>query len=312
MSMTSSSTPLHLTPNQVLQVRVANSARVMAIDEGQLWTYLQELGIESADTEDGLALLESETTQEGDARKIMVDNGKVKIARFKAGWAVLKGKAQTPAKPDTSDFSKLVEVLKPVSQLSDRDVIQKYSPECNQDILDHLTKVSNGRPFIVFKEDGLVDVDTSVVLLREARRRETPAQYPVVEGTKTTLQRTYRVGEFPMNFTEECPFHSDVNLVNGYCDRCGNTWTGIDESDRVLLRLAVNLGLIGTDVATITYWNTAFKTDAVKAHQMLLDIPKLELEYRERKEDNRLPVLKKRMSRSKSGVSDPFYVNKTY
>ena len=292
--------------------RITQAAKVMGISIDDLWRYLGALGIDN--DQDGQALLEAETTQEGDARAVMVEGKSgwpigekapqlVKIARFKAGWAVLKGKGTD--KTEKTELIQIMDALRPAAQLSDRDLLEKYGQDCPWDILEQLKLRSQGRACIIFKEDGeTIDVDTSLTLLREAKRKDTPLTYCVTTSIGISARRTYRIGEFPMMFVEECPIHQNTLLTNGYCDDCKLSWLKITQEDRIIVRVAHDAGAIDTNPAKIY---ELFKKIEEKNASFLLEIPVIELRYRELKEENKLPILRRKISRQSGG--DPFFVN---
>ena len=129
-------------------------------------------------------------------------------------------------------------------------------------------------------------------LLRKARVQETPATFFVREDLKQVL----RVGEYPLEVFYECPIHPQTLLVDGYCDECSKKWS-IEEYDRnVLLRLVVD----SDEVSDIRpYKNMAF-------NELAKEFPKVFIQYKELKTEGKLPSLKRKLSRSKSG--DPFRV----
>lgn len=296
------------------KTRVEQAAKVMGIGVDSLWAHLFALGIEN--TADGESLLVADTTTESDARAIMVD-GKgaypahvphtemVKIARFKAGWAVLKGRGQKPEVVDENDHAyagigKLVEAIKPVTQLKDKELLARYDLDAPSDVMEELKRRSHDRPFIVFDgETTRVMVDVSAELLSLARRHEVPSTYMV----DNKLVRTHRVGEFPMLFVEECPLHPDYILADGFCEKCQDTWKGVEDAKRVAARVALNLGAVhADDLAEIQ------GAMVLVGNGGLAGIPRVALELEELRCEKKLPVLRRRMSRT--GSSDPFYVKK--
>jgi hypothetical protein len=128
-------------------------------------------------------------------------------------------------------------------------------------------------------------------MLRLARRHETPGTFIV----SNEVCRVYRTGEFPLSWVEECPVHRNSILADGYCDECGLIWKNISEEERVMIRVGIDAGLLKPDVIA----------SGAKPHH-----PKLKLIYNELKEDGKLPILRKRISRG--GNSDPFFVHKQH
>lgn len=279
-----------------LQDKVTQAAKIMALDPKDLWQYLNILGIEN--NAEGQALLEAETTCEEDARELMVEGKgwpnqqksppKVKVARFKAGWAFLKGKSTPTNRSD--DIAKLIENFRPIGQFSDEELLRRYQEDAPTEILEELAKRSHKRSFVVFKA-GLneIDVKASLELLRIARRQETPNTYLV----NNQLTRTYRVGEFPMTYVEECPIHSQVILTNDYCEQCENSWSEITTEQRILVRVAKIIDKL-PPLIDLSDLISKFKNEP----EFLLKIPSIELRHRELKEENKLPTLRRKISQA--------------
>lgn len=294
-------------PTDVFQQKVEKAAQVMKITPVELMRHLADLGIEP--DADGLALLEASTTQESDAKRVMVEGKEpqVKIARFKAGWAILKGSSEKADK--ASETSDLIKALRPTDQYSDKELIEQYNAECSSKIVDELRKRSNGRPFIIFMNNGHLNIGATAELLRLARRQETPATYIIGEQNnggvvEKQIVKVCQLGEFPMTYVEECPLHGII-LAGSYCEKCGNTWDGIKEEDRVIVKVANNGGneLVNRGVVAI---NELIEKVRKEGAQFLLSTPSIRAKYDELKIDDKLPKLRRRMSQSK-GVADPFH-----
>jgi hypothetical protein len=303
-----------------LERRVKQAAKVMGIAGEMLWTFLGGLGIEK--NEDGLALLESDAAKEGDARSLMVDgNGwgamaneyhdatseemskleRVKVVRFNAGWSILKGRGQSASVKEGNGVDKLVEALRPISQYSDEELIAKYGPDADESVLDELRRRSHDRAFVVFSGD-MVEAATTLKLLRIARRGETPKTHPFGNG----IARVWPVGAFPMLWIEECPIHSNAILADGYCDECAASWSKVPHVTRVALRIGIDERLIQPALSmagAVAVGNFEASMDSYSR------LPRVALRFEELKDEQRLPVLRRRMSQGSRG-SDPFYVRK--
>lgn len=291
--------------------RVEQAAKVMRIPVSDLLIHLDRMGI-SQDDEDAVALLEAETTREGDARAQMVDGRScvagetvpqlVKIARFSAGFAILKGKAKTEEK---NSVDVIVSALRPVKQWSNRELLEKYGPEASSEIVEELRARSKDRNFIIFIEGDGVDVENTEKTLRLASRQELPTVYQLPDQRAVRL---HKVGEFPMFWVEECPIHPNCLLVEGYCEHCEANWSGVPNANRVMIRVAYDMGLVNKNPTKIEC------AKLVKDLNFVIDlqhIPSFAVRFKEWEEEKRLPILKKRLSRP-AGGSDPFFVHKTY
>ena len=315
------------TPTVVLSQRVQNAAKVMKITEDHVWVGLEGLGIGKTD-EDAIVLLEAETTREGDARRIFVDNlilanaadsqegVSVAPARFLAGWKILKGKADIQIEHDIvgrdGEISKLIETIRPTHTFSDHELLTQYGPEASTEIVNELLTRSNKRPFIIYEEDNdTIDHDNTINMLRTARRHETK-QYHVVlrKSGKTEEVRLYRADEFPQLWLEESPLHPGVILVDGYCDKCGDTWKGIQEDVRIVLRVARDMSAVKCE--TYAECNDLIKKARKSGANEFLEIPAVSRRYKELEDEGNLPKLKKRLSATRSGKQDPLFQHKTY
>jgi hypothetical protein len=129
-------------------------------------------------------------------------------------------------------------------------------------------------------------------MLRRARYQETPSTFSI----KDEIKQVFRVGEYPLEIFYECPVHPHTLLVDGYCDECSKKWS-IKEYDRnVLLRLVVE----SHEVADIRNYRS------LDFNALAKEFPKTFIKYKELKEEGKLPSLKRKLSRNKSG--DPFRV----
>lgn len=309
-----------------LQERVQKAAKVMKIAEDYVWVALSDLGIEK-DDEDGIALLEADTTKEGDARRVFVEHAigiadkpsvKVKPARFAAGWQVLKGREKVKIVGQGHDvvtpsgqMVKLIENLKPLHEMKDKEVLERYGPEASPEIIEDLLRRSNGRPFIIYKADNkTIDMDNTLNMLRTARRHETKRYFVVLHETGTREVRVYRADEFPLEFLEECPIHHGVILTSGYCDHCHDTWEGIEEKDRIVVRIARDLKVISDSLSVAT--ETLQKLRELKSSNFILGIPTVQRQFDELVEDDRLPRLRKRQSHGSNGTADPLFQHKRF
>jgi hypothetical protein len=304
-----------------LQERVAKAAKVMCITEDTLWLFLGILGITKTQ-EDGLALLEADTTQEGDARRVMVEEGssgyeKVGIARFKAGWAVLKGRTETNK---ICDNSQILSLLKTAEHMSDKELIEQYGPECTSNIIEELKRRSNDRSFVIFLDNEKVDVDNSLKLLRTARRQEIPSTFSIQTPNGNAVVKTYRIGEFPMLFLEECPLHKDTILVNGYCEDCRCNWENVSYDSRVMIRVALDTGHIKInnmsfyDLGNLIASFGASTSANGGVHPDTSMHPFCRSDYKQEfddlKQENRLPVLRRKLSSDTK--SDVYVQRRTY
>jgi len=301
---TKSSIPAGASPEaNVLTKRVEEASKVMKITEDAVWTGLAQIGIEKGDA-DALALLDAETTTEKDAQGATVFGG-VPVVRFKAGWAALKGQ-KADAKPADPRPLKLGKV----AEWTDQDLIAAYGVDCDSRIADELDRRAKAQPFVIFNEDGTVCASATGELLRSARRLTRDQRMPETYLVEGSLRRVCRAGEFPQNWMEECPLHADTTLVNGYCDKCQLHWTKVPMEARVVARLAVGMGEVKKGMTSAE--RAAFVLDLEEnGAASLLRVPAIRLKHDEAKENNQLPILRRRVSKDSRG-KDPFYAHRTY
>lgn len=297
-----------------LEKLVTESARIMGIDLSTMWTILQDLGIEKDKPDDGLFILNSESTTEDAVQETFVNKRGVKLLKFKAGWAALKGNKKEAliasaesgnSRPTGIDL--LIEQMKRADQLSDEELIKKYGQDASEDVKKALSDRSKNRPFIIFSDDqGTVDVSNTLKLLRIARRQETPSTF-LANGK---LTRPCMVDEFPQTYFEECPINPEILLIDGYCEKCQNTWNGISINNRVIVRVARDMGQL--DVSNLTKIHDLITRVGKEGADWLLAIPAVGAKYEELKQDGKLPTLRRRVSSNKDGRSDPFFPHKSH
>jgi len=283
-----------------------------------LWARLEKLGI--YDDEDSHEILMSEDCQEGDARCFFCENGEpnLPITRFKRVWRILKDGgitvvgAENPVVEKSSENSavlkQLVEIQKSnrhIGQWTDAELLAAYDPEASSIIIDELNQRAKGRRFIIFhnEDEGVIDQEASLRLLKEARKRKTPIHYKMSDITK----KTYIAGEFPSQVYFECPIHKGILLFDGYCDECGHTWEAVDYTTRQFVRVVVECGQAPKEVFSLKQ----LISDARNGVEHLsMDYPKVAIEFSDRMKEDNLPSLKSRTAKAEDRVADPFQPGK--
>jgi len=293
-----------------LDQRVREVAAILDIEESEVWETLEAMGVERSNA-NALELLT--VADDGVLKDLLEDEGnifaKAKLLPRKRAWMTLTRpsldpRVHTSVMPDASAMEKLVDVIRPIEQWSDKELMEAYGPDCESRILNELSKRARDQTVIVFGEDGEVSVQASLELLRTSRRQKPPGTY-LVDGK---MYRTCRVGEFPQMWIEECPIHEDTILADGYCEKCGDTWKEVPDHARIVVRVAKMAGQIGTKSHYMIREAINTARSDVKD---LLAIPKVGMLHRELREDDRLPRLRKRVSAGYSSA-DPFFVHRQY
>lgn len=269
---------------------------------------LQEIGID--DSEIGIKILEAPSTVADDFNAVLVKQDiNIPLPRVKAVWIMLKGQdpfKQKEVNVDKNDMTihtpalveeivKRLEKQKPIGQWSDQELLQNYGRDCPLQVEEELAKRSKGRPCITFLH-GEIHLETSLELLRQARHVNTPTTYYI--GCETV--KVYKVGDFPMSMFYECPTHSHVLLVNGYCEECGLVFKDyeVNKEKYIFIRLISETDKL-QPVALRAYLDSSIE-------ELKRMFPKIALKYNDLKEEGRLPTMKRRLSNTKEG--DPFRV----
>lgn len=315
---------------QVTQLAVSESQyNNEKLCQEYIWRRLGKLGVYNDDTSH--EILMSEDCTEKDARRVFCENGEPNLppARFKRVWSILKNadvKSLSDAKADIEatgtppeDHSDLYSNLKkglkdlgselasaiqkPFGQWKDKELLEAYGIDCDAEIIRVLAERSNGRAFVVFadEENAKIDLETSLRMLREARRRETPVNYRVADA----LKRLYVAGEFPNMFYIESPFYKGTLLIDGYCDESKLSWNEVPYECMQFARLAMDLGEAPTEKpGQRQFIQTALQQGIDGLGE---DYSETALEFRERKAEDSLPNLRVRFStKPNSAVADPF------
>ena len=287
---------------------------------------LESIGID--DSEIGYQILESSTTTANDFVLALpfLNKGKEQTVppepRVRAAWLVLQGKDPFALKVSNTNISnytinkddavqlmlKKLEEQKPIGQWSDQDLLKNYGKHCPLNVEDELLKRSKSKPVIIFNDDGTIDIDASLVLLRQARHNDTPSTYIV----DSKMKQVYKISDFPMDVMYECPIHSNVLLFNGYCEECGIKWPGLDTSNTLDIEDKEKYIFLRLLSGNVKIEPVALRTYIKSSLDELMNLyPKIALKYNRLKEEENLPTLKRRMSKSKEG--DPFrIVHTTY
>jgi hypothetical protein len=261
---------------------------------------LEVMGID--DSKLGQDTLEAETTTFKDFEEAFKQYPSPcpPIPRLKLAWSILKSSEKTSNEvagsnnsiSGNSSFSTLIQTIKPIGQWSDIELLEKYGRDCLSEVEEVLKKRSKDRNCIVFFEDGTVDVESSLYVFRKARYQETPSTFMFKDQTK----QVFKVGEFPLDVLFECPIHRNVLLVDGYCEECAVKWDTKNTERLAFLRLTKE----GTSTDPMMYKNMNFD-------QLVKEFPKIYIKFKELKDEDKLPSLKRRISRVKDG--DPFRVS---
>jgi len=221
--------------------------------------------------------------------------------RYRLAWNILNGSDERKSKQsEESQILKLLKDQRPVGQWKDQELLEAYGKDCDVEVEDALKKKSFGAPIIVFKDEseGIVDIDASIKCLRMSRRREC---MPMTMRFDGKLKRLHHVGEFPAMIVFQCPFHKDVILYDGYCDRDDVDWSGVGYEAMQFARLVFN-----TDEHPTKHRDVESFIEVAKKGIGALDeeYPRIGLQFEELDREDSLPNLKQRHSVARE-VKDP-------
>ncbi len=223
--------------------RIKAFSTAIRLEESKVKDILADLGADG-ESESSLTLLDSdEFLPFGDLRASFVEGGHTKIGILRLAMPHLRAKtnvdqpiATTGNGDSTANALRdLIASNRPKSDWTDQELLESYD-ETTIDVAEILGKRSRGRPCIVFKKDGSVDIEVSLKLLKIAKRQPTAESHRLDNGKHVTV---YRPGIFLDKPLDESPFYPGVALVDGYCAKSSTQWNGVSHKNRVLIRLHV-------------------------------------------------------------------------
>jgi hypothetical protein len=295
---------------EIINQRTIEAAEILGVEPSVVTECLNRLGIK--DTDMGLKILNSDNATEEDAYQVFYISHKdftktaFPMPIFKTAWAILKGK-------NPFSTEKLKEVLpERVENWSDKQLVENYHSRCNPEVEERLKKISNNRPFIIFKSGEDIDVENSLKLLRLARRQSTPFTYDVGDELKSV----YLVGEFPLEFVYESPFNPGSILADGYCEKTGITFLLNGKNNDLGMTLVSGEEDILSFLRLLHEMETLSSLEQRKSAKSSLswlmhNYPRVAKRFKELKEDNKLPSMKMKLSK-RPGGSDPFRQHKAW
>ena len=183
---------------------------------------------------------------------------------------------------------------KHVPNMSIPDLVAHLNPEePSSPVAERLNKIVNNQPFIIFSSGRIVDVENTLKVVNELRSGRPATDFWNVNGQP---KKIYSLGELPENFADENPlFHGRPLRSDESCDQSLRSWSGVPQSVRQLIYLAVKSGnidvtvkngmMVAHDVITL-----AVSADAEKKLRSLY--PKVSLEFDKLAETGNLPTLK--------------------
>lgn len=200
---------------------------------------------------------------------------------------------------------------KKVHSLSRKELVERYDPkDAKSPVGKKLKDLSNGKAFIVFNDNGKVNVEDSVKLLDDLLNG-----LPEVE-TAFVGERpfpVYKIGDRFDAYAEENPLYpTKVLRSEERCCQTGRSWAGVSLDIRQLLYIAIKQTK-ELEVKTVAVASDIM--DKVMATDCTLDTlrsryPKASKMHDELKNIGRLPLLKIKLGGSSSKSNDPFNSSK--
>jgi hypothetical protein len=181
-----------------------------------------------------------------------------------------------------------------VKYMSNRGLIEAYSPSSDTDaVSERLNKLSKGKAFIVFNNDGSVDVDTSLKLLEELLAGYSERDFISVNNEVKSI---YKVGEKINNDGDENPIYVGRLLrPDGTCDQTGRSYAGVPLNVKQLISVIISNADSAKDINSAhNLIDLAIAPDAFNV--LKTRYPKSALKFAKLEKENKLPSLKLSLS----------------
>jgi hypothetical protein len=187
-------------------------------------------------------------------------------------------------------------------------LIEAYdSRESDNNVGKVLSEKSEGKPFIVFSDDGSINKESSISLLNEIRDGHEPREFYTVNGIPCEI---YAVGDRPDRLGSVNPlFPSEILRPDGTCSQTNRSWQGIsDEICKImfLARSDTNEFVLNSVQDAHNILDMIITDDAItKVRQRF---PKAVIRLKQLRDEGNEPSLRKPIGRnSGSRSNDPFH-----
>lgn len=305
-----------------INARVERASSLFNVSQSEISGFLLDIGVENSD--EGFKLLESEVASDDILYNELSSKFPDKpILKRKATVAILKGKdpyKNDPPKktPPVVDMEKIAEALKPhrnVSQLKDRELIEMYDKERDEQIEVELNKRAKGQRFVVLKKEKYepgkeaVDIEETTELLKRSRRMVNPSFIPGSDGKVVPV---YRITDLNVEdrIVEICPMCGEV-LYKGYCEKCQLNFSSVEDDERAYINLIAHCESFNNKSYSD---RKAVYASAIKGLEDLkVTWPSIWPTFQELKNVGNLPKLRM-LKNMPSQVLDPFHAsgNRSY
>lgn len=207
--------------------------------------FAEDFGVDGLDARSLEAIDSEDFTPFGDIRSSFIDKRNLtKLAMLRLALPKLRGKTpstSTSAGKSTGELSDVVNALGNIvsssrrkEDLTDKELLESLD-ETATEVAEILSKRTHARPCIVFDSSGNVDVESSLEMIKFAKRQPTRSEH-MINGR---FVRLFRVGDFQPKPLDESPLFVGKALVDGYCADSETSWKDIGHEVRVLARLYV-------------------------------------------------------------------------
>lgn len=302
--------------------RFEKAAEFLAVETDSLIKIFDENGVSNDST--GFFVLEAKTTTIDDIVGIIDGLKKeVPILKKKAAAGILKGENEKKEVPvskkemseELSVSSKwwLTEELKmtrPIKQWADEELLRRYADRREYEVEQELHRRAKQQRFVVLipSEKGyspgkeVIDLQKSLELLKNARKRTNPSIIPVEDGVRPV----YFIIELNIQdrITELCPF-CENGLYQGYCDSCQVNFSGLDDDCRAFIYLVSKMDNFNSN--SMSDRKVLMASSVKGLGSLKSDWPSLSQSFDEMKLLGTLPKLRFIASRPAKKVDDPFF-----
>lgn len=200
-----------------------------------------DFGVDGKDAESLEYLDNPEFLRMNDLFAMFVDNGLSKTVKVRKGESLLRARtSNASAAAETVNggtsildaVEKIAKINRPKTDWSDEELLENLE-EGNTEIETILNARVKGRPCIVLKSDGTVDVKSSLMLVKIARKTMTGDTHPI-DGK---LVKVRRLGDWLTKAAEESPVARNTILVDGFCPVTKTNWKDVPQETRVLAHI---------------------------------------------------------------------------
>lgn len=281
---------------QILEAHNTKTSKPISIDE--FFKKLEEMG---GTTEDALSAATWEDLESCGAPRI--------IARAIADvFRNLGDDTEEPDKPCQKVIIEDNDPVKRAQRLTPTQLIAEYDPKHPKDpIGERLKHLAEGRGFLIFLDDGVVDIPASAQLFDELDDFGERADF-IVDGMP---RKVYRIGDRPGRTMDEHPLFPNVPLRSNGCSEADCNWGEVPLKIRQIYRLAVKIGELNVN----DYREADLHTEAVtRSEQEICRLyRKAAVKWHDLESIGKLPSLKVVLGGQKNPPrnQNPFGANRT-